>query len=56
MKRRHNYIFEDQEIRDIRKKVRSGHKQKDCARKYGVSEGTISRIVNYKSYTEIQDN
>lgn len=45
----------DDQVREIRVRYARGERQADLEAEYGVSGGTVSRIVNGKIYADVQD-
>jgi hypothetical protein len=41
------------QVREMRERVAAGAKQRHIAREYGISEGSLSSIVNRKTWTHI---
>lgn len=46
-------VLSPSQVRSIRLRVEAGEMQKDVAHDYGLSESTVSNIVNRKTYTNI---
>jgi hypothetical protein len=45
--------FTDQQVRDIRAANKSGESQTSIARRYGVSQVTIHKMVTHQSYQDV---
>lgn len=46
-------LLKDEQVQDIRRRVKAGEMMKDIAEEYGVSGRAISKMVHYISYRDV---
>jgi len=51
----HNAVLTDAIVRDIKARVRSGERQHLLAKKYGISQAHVSRLVRGKSWAHVKE-